>query len=104
MRVELLMNLGPPPGVIEALVHPERQDAEFVGRCVVAAHRPDGDGMRHVAISRLFHVSMDQRQPHHRGGDQARQDRISKDVRRGPNVRQNVHDHPDFGIGHDGEF
>ena len=104
MRVELLMDLRAPPGVVEALVHAQRQLAEFVGRLVVTAHRSDRDGVRHVAVGGLFHVAVGQREAHHRGGDEACEERISHDVRGGPDVGQNVHDHPDLGIGHDREI
>ena len=80
MRMELLMNLCPPSGVLEALIHTQRQPAEFVRRLVVPTHRPDGDRMRDIAVGGLFQVAVNQREAHHRGGDQARQDRVSDDV------------------------
>ncbi len=100
VRVKLLIDLGPPSGVVEALIHAQRQSAELVSRLVVPTHRSDRDRMRHIPVGRLFQIAVDQREAHHRGGDQARQHRVSHDVRRGPDVRQNIHDHPDLGVGH----
>ena len=43
---------------------------------------------------------MDEREPHHRGGEQRRQTRLAQDVARRPAVREDAHDHPGGGIRH----
>jgi hypothetical protein len=101
MRVELLMNLRPPLKVIEASIHSQGQLAEFVSRLVVLTHGPDGDRMRYIAIGGLFRVSVGQRETDDGGGDEARQDRISKDVGRGPDVGESIHHHPRLRVAHD---
>ena len=104
MSVKLLVDLRPAPTVVEAVVHPKCQPAEFVGVPVVSPHRADGDGVGHVAVGGFFAVPVDQGEPHHDGRDQSGQQGLAQDIDRGPGIGQNTHDSAGRRIAHDREI
>jgi len=98
VRPELLLDLRPPPPIVETLVDGKGNESPFEGGGIIAADRAYRDRVRDIAVRRVFAVSIREREPHHRRGDEAWQHVVSRDIRGRPENRENSEHHQSLGL------